>query len=272
MDYFKHEIINERVVRIINFLGNCCYLVIGSEKACLLDTLDGFGNVLEYAKQFTDLEIICLATHGHLDHVGGVSHFNEIMLHENDHKLFLENNDVNYRLKRHQVNESTKNIPIKDINLTYEGKFNFVVDNDVIDLGDRKIKLILVPGHTTGIFVPIIIEERIAIFGDACGVGVLLFDNEYSTSVSKYKEGLLHLKKYENEYDTVLRNHGEFASPKDVLDNMLECCDMILNNETSGLKVTTHGVEFNIVHPIDENGNRLDGKHGNLKYTDSKAH
>lgn len=271
MEYFTHELINDKVIRIIDFLGNCAYLVKGSEKSCLLDTLDGFGNIYEYAKQFVDNEMICLLTHGHLDHVGGAAFFDEVLLHPNDHNLFLEHNDANFRLKGYQNNEKTKDIPIKDFNKSFEGKITFVEDGDIVSLGDINIELVLVSGHTTGILVPIIKEERIAVFGDACGVGVLLFGDDNSTNVSTYRESLLHLKKYEDKYDTVLRNHGEFASPKDVLDNVIECCDLVLTNKTEGLTVTTHGTKFNIVHPIDEFGNRLDKKHGNLKYTDNKA-
>ena len=53
-------------------------------------------------------------------------------------------------------------------------------------------------GHTPGMMCPLVIEDRLIIFGDACGVGVLLFD-EYSSSVLEYKNSLLSLKQYESE-------------------------------------------------------------------------
>ena len=41
MKYFKSEILSERVIRIIEGGGVCCYLVIGAKIACLLDTGSG---------------------------------------------------------------------------------------------------------------------------------------------------------------------------------------------------------------------------------------
>ena len=56
-----------------------------------------------------------------------------------------------------------------------------------------------VSGHTPGMMCPLIQEERTIIFGDACGVSVLLFD-EYSSCVSEYLKSLEVLKTYENDY------------------------------------------------------------------------
>ena len=66
---------------------------------------------------------------------------------------------------------------------------------DVFDLGNATIKMILVKGHPPGMMCPLIQEEKTIVFVDVCGVGVLLFD-EYSSTVSEYKESLLNLKKY----------------------------------------------------------------------------
>lgn len=53
--------------------------------------------------------------------------------------------------------------------------------------------MIPVAGHTPGMMCPLIEEDRICIFGDACGVSVLLM-GEYSSNVSEYKQSLLNLK------------------------------------------------------------------------------
>lgn len=270
MEYFKHEVLNERVIRIIDFLANCCYLVIGDDKACLLDTIDGFGNVKEYAQQFTDKEIFVILTHGHLDHGGGCCWFDQVYMNHADLKLFNDSCSSDYRLSRYANRELTANIPIKDFNPIYDGEIIDIQDNQVFDLGNISIKMILVQGHTYGMMVPLIEQERMIVFGDACGVGTLLLGS-VSTSVSVYKQSLLNLKNFENDYDYILRNHGTFKSPKQLLDNVIECCDKILENRTCGKSVIQFGKEMHIVEAIDEYGNRLDGQEGNIKYMPENA-
>ena len=93
-------------------------------------------------------------------------------------------------------------------------------DEDEFDLGGITLKAILTPGHTNGMTMVLVKEERTILFGDGCGVGVLLFF-PYSTSVEEYKETLVELKKHENEYDNIIRNHGTYESNKDLLDNVI---------------------------------------------------
>ena len=47
------------------------YLVEGTEKAALIDTGYGVGNLKGYIKTLTEKPLIVLITHGHLDHVAG---------------------------------------------------------------------------------------------------------------------------------------------------------------------------------------------------------
>ena len=74
---YQSEKINEHFIRIIDKTGVACYLVIGEEKACLLDTCNGFGNIKEYVEQLTDKPVFVLLTHGHHDHMGGANLFDE---------------------------------------------------------------------------------------------------------------------------------------------------------------------------------------------------
>ena len=47
------------------------YLLIGNEKALLIDSGLGVSNIREEVEKLTDLEVIVLSTHIHWDHVGG---------------------------------------------------------------------------------------------------------------------------------------------------------------------------------------------------------
>ncbi len=82
-------------------------------------------------------EVIVAITHNHFDHVGAIDVFKD--------KTIL--------------------FPLKDKEKT-KG-FTYISDGYVIDLGDKKIKAIEVPGHTAGSMA--FIEDELVITGDAIG-------------------------------------------------------------------------------------------------------
>ena len=80
----KIEQLNDHVYRIDeNGIANC-YLVIGSEKALLIDAGIGAGNLKKCVEQVTDKPIILAITHRHYDHVGGAWQFGTYYIHKYD--------------------------------------------------------------------------------------------------------------------------------------------------------------------------------------------
>lgn len=269
MEYYTHVRLSEHIYRITDFTGVCCYLVVGNQKACLLDTCNGIGNIKEYVEKITNLPLFVILTHGHLDHMGGAGLFHEVYMNHDDLPVFKKHGDMAFRI---QDTKDHSPVPIheEDFIPTYQGDIIPIHDQDTFDLGGITIQMILVKGHTPGMMCPLIKEERTIIFGDACGVGVLLFD-EYSSCVSEYRESLFNLKKYENAYDTIYRNHGTFTSPKELLDNVIECCDLILSGNDDHQETLFHGMELFACHQLNDNGHgRADGKEGNIMYSIDK--
>lgn len=269
MKYFTHEKVSKHVYRITDITEVCCYLVVGEKKACLLDTCNGIGNIKEYVETITNLPIMVILTHGHLDHMGGAGLFDEVYMNKEDLPVFKKHGDMKFR-----VEDTIAHSPIKidqnDFIPTYEGELKDIQDGECFDLGNITIKMLLVKGHTPGIMCPLIVEDRVIIFGDACGVGVLLFD-EFSSCVSQYRDSLIHLKQYEDEYDVIYRNHGTFTSPKELLDHVIECCDLILADQDDKIPVSFHGIDLFSCHKQAENGHgRADGKEGNILYSIEK--
>jgi hydroxyacylglutathione hydrolase len=64
------------------------YLVVGSERAVLLDTGLGLGNIRDEVHQVTEKPVTVVNTHGHVDHVGGNHLFPEVYIHRDDFFLF----------------------------------------------------------------------------------------------------------------------------------------------------------------------------------------
>ena len=266
---FRNEKISDHIYRIIDCTSVACYLVIGDSKAALIDTGNGLGNLREYTQSLTDKKIIVILTHGHLDHMGGAGLFDEVHMSHLDLPVFKKHSDIGFRVS--DTNKQCKSdLAEEDFVPVYKGEIIDIEDHEVFDLGGIHVEMISVPGHTPGMMCALIKEEKTIIFGDACGEAVLLFD-EYSSSVKKYRESLISLKRYESQYYVILRNHGNFSSSKKILDNLIECCDLVLNKKDAHIPVRIHDADLYMCKMVDPKTMRSsDGKEGNLFYSSDK--
>ena len=99
---------------------SAAYLVVGEERALLIDSGVGQGNVFENARSVTDKPIRLVLTHGHADHTGGAKYFDEVWCGEK---------------------EKLQNV---------EAKVNRVSEGFEFDLGGRVLRVVDIPGHTPG--------------------------------------------------------------------------------------------------------------------------
>lgn len=57
------------------------YLVHGASRALLFDTGLGLGNIRSVVEELTDLPVVVVNSHSHLDHRGGNQHFDTVLAH-----------------------------------------------------------------------------------------------------------------------------------------------------------------------------------------------
>lgn len=276
-NYFTSENYSERIIRIKGLDATACYLVVGKEKTCLIDTGMGCGSLKEYIENELHRKVdLVILTHGHLDHCGGIAEFVEVPIYLNQLDVEAANNGntIERRHSRFEKMGIEKSMmqPNIDFSITKNLK-----DKDEFELGDLTIQAIYTPGHTRGMTMVLIKQERTILFGDGCGVGVLMCTPD-STNVEEYKEVLVNLKKYENQYDKIIRNHGTCESQKDLLDNVIECCELILKREDDKADIydalpIKHPGQIYYAKAIDpKTHDRLDGKFGNIAYTEEKIY
>ena len=169
------------------------YLVCGSEKACLIDTAYGLNDLSEICSSLTDLPVTVVNTHGHIDHVLGNHWFNNVYMHPDDQYLYREIiSGFAEMIKEPWViekyGEFVDGIDPDDISFP---DVNDIVDGDVIDLGDKRLIVAGVPGHTAGSIILIDPDEKICFSGDSIIEQTWLFLEE-SLPVETYLGNFKH--------------------------------------------------------------------------------
>ena len=266
---FRAERLSARVIRIRDVLDVACYLVMGEETACLIDTGHGLGDLRSYVETLTDLPVFVILTHGHIDHANAAALWDEVWMHPADLEIYRKHSDLSFRQHELAAHEETREIPVSEYNPVRTKEFRPLHDGQLFDLGSLVLEVIHTPGHTPGMCMILIREERMILFGDGCGLEVLLIFPDSST-VSDYRRTLLKLKAYEDRYDRILRNHGTCESGKELLEHCIGCCEDILAGTDAAMCVEFGGIAALSAREVDENHVRTDGKEGNIIYTEDK--
>lgn len=96
--FTKHKIA-EGIFQITNPMDGCVTLIIGSEKALLWDTNFGILDLKAFVESLTDLPLIVVDSHGHVDHMNGNYQFPEVYLHPLDFELALRHSNPEWKTR-----------------------------------------------------------------------------------------------------------------------------------------------------------------------------
>ena len=269
MNRFTAEKLSDHLYRIVDALEVACYLVTGRERACLLDTCTGAGDLRRFVQELTGLPLTVVVSHGHMDHLGGAGRFEKVFMKKADMPIFQVHRSCAFRAEFFSGHLNLSLSP-SDFAPVPEEVFEDLPEDTVLDLGGVTVELLSFPGHTPGMVCPLIPGDRILIIGDACDDNVLLLD-QYSSTVSEYRDNLKKMKDMSGRYDRILGNHGSYAFTMELIDNVLESCDRILARKDAHLWVHIIGEWMYSANAIGEDELRLDGKPGNVLYSEEKV-
>lgn len=202
------------------------FLLEGKEKAVMIDSGVNCQNALSLAKKITDKPVILLNTHGDGDHTSGTAEFSEICIHALDY--------YGCELDKRYPTTSLKEVE----------------DGDVIDLGDRPLKIIHIPGHTKGSIAILDVKKRVLFAGDSVQKGhIYMFGDKREPQ--KYEQSLDRLIAAKTEYDSIFASHDEYLIDGDYAEKVKEAWLMVQNGEVPfelidlfGNKVKSFTTEF----------------------------
>lgn len=182
------------------------FLLEGDKRAALIDSGANCPNAAELAKTLTDKPLLLINTHGDGDHTSGTGAFTEIHMHRADY----ENCEIGKRYP---------GTALADIS-----------DGDVIELGNRPLRMIHIPGHTSGSVAILDVNKRALYAGDSVQKGhIFMFGNKREPdSFEKSLDKLIALKE---GYDCIYASHDEPVLPGDYADKVRLAWIKVRNGE-----------------------------------------
>ena len=221
------------------------YLVVGGEKALLIDTGFGLGSLKEVISRLTDKPLILVNTHGHPDHGGGNGEFGSPLLRSEDFPLYAQKCSFEARLEEAEhwgiPDAAEKLLPTPPAPTPLE-------ENAVFDLGGRTLRVFHTPGHTMG-SICILDEQTRALFtGDNTNGERVSLAESCASTVSVYLQTLKTIR--ELDPAVLYTGHMPGAVGPEQLDRLIACAEKILAGEkgefiktpmAEGWKVTVDG-------------------------------
>ncbi|MCB2287622.1 MBL fold metallo-hydrolase [Clostridium algidicarnis] len=200
------------------------YLLIGKISALLIDTGLGIGNIKNEVDKLTKLPVIVVTTHVHWDHIGGHVLFKDIYVHKGDAEWLKSGIPVPLNVIKRSIEAEpfSKKPPIEfniDNYKIYIGEPTRILnDDDIIDIGSRKIRIIHTPGHSPG-HICLFEEEKGYLYtGDLVYKGTL-YAFYPSTDPILFKQSIDKISSLK-EITKILPAHNELNVEVNLINNI----------------------------------------------------
>lgn len=226
----KDYIVNDLGQGIINITAPPMrfqqYLVLGAEKALLIDSGFGLGSLKKVVDGLSSLPVILVNTHGHPDHGGGNAEFGRPLLHPDDNELYAYKCSFESRLEEalhwglEDVAEKLQPTPPEPLPLA---------DGHVFDLGGRKLSVIHTPGHSRG-SVCIFDEQTGTLFsGDNVQGMATALTEDCAANVSTYLASMEKLAAL--PVKSICTGHMPAVLSPDYIGRKIQCARRVLAGE-----------------------------------------
>lgn len=203
------------------------YLLIGKEKALLIDTGTGLVPLKPLVQNLIGhKELIVLNTHSHFDHRGSNEEFNLIYTHSMEVNELSEPFDLSF-LKDSPPNIA-KNYMQKDFILKPAKSVKGIEDGFVFNLGDVSIKVIHTPGHSLG-SISLLSNKKELFTGDTAHYGTMYLPKrkEHSIILSSLQRMLRIC--LDNGVSELYPSHEAFPVGLELLDSLINGISKIDN-------------------------------------------
>ena len=184
------------------------FLLTGTEKALLIDSGMTVQNAKEIAETLTSLPVSLLNTHADRDHTGSNEEFETFYMHPAEEPVYRRSGKAGTIL------------PVRE--------------GDIIDLGERELKIIELPGHTPGSIAVLDVAGRVLISGDPIQRHGRIFMFGPHRDMRTYIRSLKQLEKRKTEFDEIWPSHADFPVTTDTIKMLCDGAQDILDGKVTG--------------------------------------
>lgn len=176
-----------------------CFLIVGQQRALLLDTGAEACDLMGMIREITPLPLVVLNTHGDGDHTANNNQFRDIHAHPDEFAT----------IRRFRPDLTSTLHPITALS--------------AFDLGDRVLHVIETPGHTPGSICLLDRKNRILFSGDTLSYGPVFLCGEHR-DIHTYRETLVKLMTM-GGFDTIYPCHSTCPVSLSVISALLAAVD-----------------------------------------------
>lgn len=188
-EWFAAEQVGPGVTRLYEprvhrwFRGNI-FIVRGRDRHLVVDGGTGVSPLVPCLATLLDRPAIFVATHGHVDHIGAAAEFVERLIHPAEAAALTGDQAVSLLDIFRSHPEALAALPDPGFDLEHFAPpscaaTGFLGEGDVLDLGERRFRVLHLPGHSPG-SIGLLDEAGVLLAGDAIYDGVLVDDLPHS--------------------------------------------------------------------------------------------
>lgn len=228
---------------ILNLMGlQSPALMVGTERALLLDTGLGNFDMMSIVRRITDKPVMLVLSHAHSDHMGGIGQFQEVylhpadipaaqafdadrLIHEDDHtptqQEFVARAASEFRAKP----ENIFAIPGTIVEDTFPSRrFIPLRPDEIIDLGGRQVQILEERGHTAGEIAVLDFQSRILFSGD----GISPLFSITAADIQTVRDDLIHIRAHASDFDRIYHGHSGAFDPTMLCSDSISLLDAVL--------------------------------------------
>lgn len=191
------------------------YLLVGADKALVIDTAYGYGDIPGLIRKFTDKPLIVVNTHAHGDHTGGNAFFPDVHLFRPP--FFM-----------HAMPGAR---PASDFPHPRYRKIA-VEDGHVFDLGGgREVEVITIPAHNDSSVALLDRRQRLLFTGDELEAGQVLMFEDAKTQITAHLANMKKLWARRDEFDYLCPSHNGVPVVPDLIMDFIRLDESILTGQ-----------------------------------------
>ena len=208
------------------------YLVLGDERAALIDTENGIGDIKALVGRLTELPVTVLNTHTHGDHIGGNHLFRDVAVLDTPFSRDRAAKGQTREQMGHYLDGDMvwKPLPayfdpdrwsIRPFKVT-----RWLRDGDKLELGGRTLEVVHTPGHSPDSVCVLDRANRLFWTGDTF-YPAPIYVYSPTTSLDQFTESFRRMTDMMPHYDWVVPSHNEPRMEKHLIGECYEAAKSI---------------------------------------------